>query len=393
MTAILKILFVIPYFYPAEFFGGPVRTAFETAKKLAENGHEIRVFTSDAKDLEHRLIVNNTIFDGVTVSYLRNLSMLPVKWSKLCITPSLDKELKKNLDKFDLIHVHEYTTYQNIVVHKFARKYHVPYILQAHGSLPIIGRQGRKRIYDALFGANLLKDASQVIALNRMEFKQYIKAGVTKEKISIIPNGLDLSHYEYLPDKGTFKQKFSIGENKRIILFLGRLNRIKGLDTLVAAFKQVVERFSDVVLVIAGPDDGYLSELNSLIKSLRLNNSILLVGPLYGNDKLSAYIDAEVFVLPSTYETFPVTILEAYACSKPVIASSFGSLSDLVLDEITGLLFEVGSTDKLASAIIKIINRPEAASEMGLNGKKLVYENFNTERVACLLESIYSMIL
>ena len=126
----------------------------------------------------------------------------------------------------------------------------------------------------------------------------------------------------------------------RILLFLGRLNKIKGLDTLVIAFKQVIEESKNVILVIAGPDDGYLDSLKNLVCSLKISDNVLLVGPLYGDDKLAAYVDADVYVLPSTYETFPVTILEAYACSKPVIASKVGSLNDLVLDGVTGLLVE-----------------------------------------------------
>ena len=117
-----------------------------------------------------------------------------------------------------------------------------------------------------------------------------------------------------------------------------------------------------------------------------------MVGPLYGKDKLAAYVDANVYVLPSTYETFPVTILEAYACSKPVIAFQVGSLSDLVIDDVTGYLVEVRSPDKLANAIIKLLRNPNKASEMGLNGRKLVQTHYNTEKVANILENIYRMI-
>ena len=145
------------------------------------------------------------------------------------------------------------------------------------------------------------------------------------------------------------------------MLFLGRLNKIKGLDTLAIAFKQIIEESKNVILVIAGPDDGYLNSLKNLVSSLKIDDNVLLVGPLYGDDKLSAYVDADVYVLPSTYETFPVTILEAYACSKPVIASNVGSLNDLVLEGVTGLLVEPGSADKLARSVISLLNDPKKA--------------------------------
>ena len=93
------------------------------------------------------------------------------------------------------------------------------------------------------------------------------------------------------------------------------------------------------------------------------------------------------------YETFPVTILEAYACSKPVIASKVGSLNDLVLEDVTGLLVEAGSADKLAQSTISLLNDPKKAREMGLNGKRLVYKNYSTGKVADMFEIIYNKIV
>ena len=175
------------------------------------------------------------------VHYFKNLSMFSVKTSRLFMTPEMYKQLNvdlSSLDSFDIIHVHEYSTYQNIIVRQLAKKYDVPYVLQAHGSLPIIGREGRRWLFDAFFGHKLLKDASRVIALNRMEVDQYSLAGVPSEKIAMVPNGIDLSQFADLPKEGCFRQKFGLDENKRIVVFLGRLNKIKGLDTLVIAFKQ-----------------------------------------------------------------------------------------------------------------------------------------------------------
>lgn len=392
----MKILSVIPYFYPAEFFGGPVKIAFDLGKELVKRGNEVFVYTSDALDLNNRVKKKEIELEGMRVHYFKNLSMFSVKTSRLFLTPEMCKQLYldlSSLDSFDIIHVHEYSTYQNIIVRQLAKKYGVPYVLQAHGSLPKIGREGRRWLFDAFFGHRLLKDASRVIALNRMEVDQYSLAGVPLEKIALVPNGIDLSQFADLPNRGCFRKKFGLDENKQILLFLGRLNKIKGLDTLAIAFKQVVEQSKNVTLVIAGPDDGYLNSLKNLVSSLKIGDNVLLVGPLYGDNKLSAYVDADVYVLPSTYETFPVTILEAYACSKPVIASNVGSLNDLVLEEVTGLLVEAGSADKLARSIISLLNNPKKAVEMGLNGKRLVYENYNTGKVADMFETIYKSII
>ncbi|MGD0995695.1 MAG: glycosyltransferase [Candidatus Bathyarchaeia archaeon] len=387
----MRILFVTPYFYPAEAFGGPVKVAFDVGRELVRRGHEVVVFTSDAKDLENRLDVERDEIEGMQVYYFRNLFMSLVKWSKLFITPDLPKKMMSDLKSFDIVHVHEYTTYQNIVVHHFAKKFGVPYVLQAHGSLPKIGRQARKWIYDAFFGSTLLRDASKVIALSEIEAEQYKCAGVPAEKIAIVPNGIDLTEYSDLPPKGSFKKKFGLEKNEKIVLYLGRIHEIKGIDILVRAFANILHKLDDVRLVIVGPDDGYLGEIEALIKALKIENKVLISGPLYGKDKLEAYVDADVYVLSSIYEIFGISLLEAYACSTPVIASSVGGLKDLVINGETGFLVEPGSIVELSRSIVFMIDNSASAKRMGMKGREFV-KNFSAWTVINRLECLYDEI-
>jgi len=387
----VRILFVTPYFYPAEAFGGPVKVAFDVGRELVRRGHEVVVFTSDAKDLENRLDVERDEIEGMQVYYFRNLFMSLVKWSKLFITPDLPKKMMSDLKSFDIVHVHEYTTYQNIVVHHFAKKFGVPYVLQAHGSLPKIGRQARKWIYDAFFGSTLLRDASKVIALSEIEAEQYKCAGVPAEKIAIVPNGIDLTEYSDLPPKGSFKKKFGLEKNEKIVLYLGRIHEIKGIDILVRAFANILHKLDDVRLVIVGPDDGYLGEIEALIKALKIENKVLISGPLYGKDKLEAYVDADVYVLSSIYEIFGISLLEAYACSTPVIASSVGGLKDLVINGETGFLVEPGSIVELSRSIVFMIDNSASAKRMGMKGREFV-KNFSAWTVINRLECLYDEI-
>ena len=94
-------------------------------------------------------------------------------------------------------------------------------------------------------------------------------------------------------------------------------------------------KLENVKLVVVGPDDGYLGELEALIKALRIEDNVLISGALYGKDKLEADVDADVYALPSRYETFPMSVLEAYSCGKPVIVSKLGGLKDLVINWVT----------------------------------------------------------
>jgi len=385
----MKILQIVPYFPPAYAFGGPVTVAFQVSKELVKRGHEVVVYTSDAKDLVSRLSVEPVSYvDGIKVNYFRNI---PISKLKLFLTPELVSKVKEEVKQFDVIHLHEFRTFQNIIVHFYAMKYRVPYVLQAHGSLPrFTYLKWLKWIYDKFFGYGLLRDASKVIALNQAEAEQYQSMGVRDETIEIIPNGIDLTEYSDLPLRGSFKEKYNIPLETTLILYLGRIHKIKGINILVKAFAKIIEKVDNVKLVIVGPDDGYLEEIQVLINNLAIEKNILITGPLYGKEKLEAYVDADVYVLPSRYETFPMSVLEAYSCGKPVIASRVGGLKDLVIDGVTGLLFESENNEQLVESLLSLLNNDARAEKMGAKGNEFVEENFTIEKMVDRLEDIYT---
>ncbi|MBS7612398.1 glycosyltransferase [Candidatus Bathyarchaeota archaeon] len=390
----MKILQVIPYFPPAYAFGGPVKVAYQISRELVKRGHEVMVYTTDAKDFGSRLEMNSyTTLDGIEIRRFRNLSLTSIKKLKLFITPHLVSCAKKEVKDFDAIHLHEYRTFQNIVIAHYAKEYDVPYVLQTHGSLPrIMSWERLKWIYDMFFGYKLLREASKVIALSQVESEQYKAMGVPEEKIAVIPNGIDLSEYAKLPPKGSFKKKFNI-DYEKIVLYLGRIHRIKGIDILVKAFADIVAKFDDVRLVVVGSDDGYLGEIEALIKALKIEDKVLITGPLYGEDKLEAYVDADVYVLPSRYETFPMGLLEAYAHGKPVIASKVGGLRDLVVDGLMGMLVKPEDVEQLAESLRLMLDDLNRARDMGLAGRRFVEENFPLERVVDKLEELYEEVI
>jgi len=382
----MKILQVIPYFYPAKVFGGPVEVVHSIGKELAKKGHEVVVFTSDARDRENRIGVETAEIDGMTVRYHRNLSMFLVKQFNLFILPEFWRSLGSSLTSFDVIHLHEYTTHQNVVVRKLAKKYGVPYILQVHGSLPKISRQYRKWMYDVLFGNKLLNDASKVVALSQTEAKQYRDMGVPEEKIVIIPNGIALSEYTNLPPKGSFKKKFSISNEEKLLLYLGRINKVKGIDLLARAFAALVDKMDCVRLAIVGPDDGYLAELKNLINTLEIEDRVVIAGPLYGREKLSAYVDSDVYVLPSRYEAFSITVLEAMACGIPIILSEKCNISESVRNK-TGLIVNPSPT-ALEKALLKILTDEQLQLEFRSNCQQTI-KRFDVVDITSKLEETY----
>jgi glycosyltransferase involved in cell wall biosynthesis len=385
----MRILQVAPYFYPAQAFGGSVQVAYNVGKELVKRGHEVVVFTSDANDRETRINVQTAQVDGMSVYYHRNLSMFLVRKLNLFITPEFRKSVESSLRSFDVIHLHDYTTHQNVVIHRFAKKYGIPYVLQVHGSLPKIGRKGRKWLYDVFFGRRLLRDASKVIALSQVEAEQYKRMGVSEEKIAIIPNGIDLSEYADLPPKGCFKKKFGIKEDEKIVLYLARIHKIKGVDILVRAFANVIKKLDDVRLVVVGPDDGYLGKLESLIRALKIEDRVLISSALYGRDKLEAYVDADVYALPSRYETFPMSVLEAVACGTPIILTENCGIAEYFRNKI-GLVVSPDS-NHLSEALLEMLLNPDK-HDIFVENCKIVRREFDISETVSKLEEIYEAV-
>jgi len=120
--------------------------------------------------------------------------------------------------------------------------------------------------------------------------------------------------------KGNFRKKYGLN-NHKILLFLNRINRVKGLDLLLQSYTELAREINETMLVIVGPDDGYLETMNKLIEKFDITDNILYIGPLYGNEKIEAYVDADVYLLPSLFESFGNTVVESLMCGTPVVTT------------------------------------------------------------------------
>ena len=379
----MKILHVISYF--SQKFGGEVNVCTNLSKELAKRKHEVTIITTDFSFDPH--YADAVRAEGVSIvpfPCVFNIGLF-------LYSPSIKRWLEENLKNFDIIHFHNYWSYQNVEVYNYAMKFGIPYIIQAHGSLPIFEKQHLKKLYDFVWGKSVLKNSSVCIALTKTESDQYIKRGVPENKIVIIPNGIDISQYANLPPCGQFRLKNQIPEKDRIILSLGRIHKIKGIDLLVTAFSQLCCQMSNVKLVIAGPDGGSLSQIQQQIRELHLEKDVIFTGPLYGKDKLEAYLDADVFVLPSRYEAFPNTVLEAWACGTPVVATMNCCISDIIRDTDDNVVVEFDSV-KMNDKIFDLLNNEEKRKRIGLKGKKIVEDNFSMTRIIQKVEELYKTI-
>lgn len=386
----MKILQVIPAFYPAHGYGGGPNVAYEISKRLVRRGHEIIVYTTDADDRNSRFENGIRYVDGIETHYFRNVSNFLAFEHKIFLSPGMVPVMRKDLKSFAIVHLHDTRTFQSIIIYYYAKKYGIPYVLQPHGTLTsqTNTKQGFKKIFDRFFGIRILQNANKTLLLNKAEAEKCIEMGVNREQNEIIPNGIDLSKYGKLPEKGIFKRKYAIDDN-HIVLYLGRIHESKGIDLLVRAFAELSNKLNHVKLVIVGPDDGHLSTLKELINSLNINEKVLFTGAVPEEEKLAAYVDADVFVTPSFYG-FPLTFLEAMACSVPIITTNKG-------DFIEGIDNEVGyvtkyNIEELESSLFKILTDDGLKEKFKRKTKEKIKE-FEWDAVVDRIENVYKKVV
>jgi len=388
----MKILMISGTF-PPRSFGGVTKVTFNISKHLVKYGHEVIVFTTDAGDSQKtRSTINKySEIEGIKIFYFKNINNYLAFHHRFYFPFGFISMSRRQIKNVDVIHIHENRSYLSIIATHFARKYQIPYIIQPHGDLPAdFGKKRLKQIYDYFWGNSILKNAARIITLTPHESNQCMQKGIPKEKIEIIPNGFDYSNFPTPLEKGIFRRKFGIESRQKIILFLGRINEIKGLDLLVEAFFKVYKEIPDSILVIVGPDDGYQQFLMKLINKLNIQDRIIFTGPLYGPEKFYAYYDADIYVLPSRYEAFPNTILEAWACGTPVILTDSCALSTIA--QQAGIVVKPNPIH-LAEAIKNLLMDEKLRESCSKRGQSLVQNEFNMEMVARKIEECYQNVI
>jgi glycosyltransferase involved in cell wall biosynthesis len=379
----MKTLQMIPAFYPALAYRGTVNVAYNISKELAKRGHEVTVYTSDTLDKDSRQKENFAVINDIKVYYFKNISNR-LAWARFVLNTGVISALRKNINDFDIIHLHGFRNFQNIFCYYYAKKHNIPYVMQAHGDLPYANQKVLiKKAIDSIIGYRLLHDASKVIALNKTEADQYKKMGVSENKIEIVSNGIDLLEYKCLPEKGHFRNKHHIHNNEKIILYLGRIHKTKGIDMLVEAYSDLVKDLKESRLVIVGPDDGHLSELKKQTDELGIEDKVLFTGPLFNRDKLTAYVDADVFVTPK-FSGLPVTFIEACACGLPIITTTEGDDIDWINDNV-GFVVEYDKCS-IYQAVLKILQDEKLWNDFSNNGKNLALQELNWDKIVTKME-------
>lgn len=378
----MKILQVIPFLSPK--FGGTVTVISQLSKELAQRGHDVTILTSDHG------------FDEIHVKEIEGLGVrvVPLKtllnFGLFIYTPSIKQWLKDNGEDFEIIHMHNFRAYQNNCVFKHAKDNNIPYILQAHGSvLPVFQKEYLKKFYDLVWGYAILSNASKNIAVSKTERDQYIKMHIPESSIEIVPNGIDIPEFSHLPEQGQFRKKYGISPEEKIILYLGRLHKSKGIDYLVDGASSLIGTGSRKKLVIVGSDEGFLESLKDQIERLQISENVIITGALYQTEKLEALVDADVLVYPGPIEIFGLVPFEAIMCGTPVIVSRGCGGGEMIEEAGCGYLVKYGDTDELKERIETLLRDPGEAEAMVRNGQAYIKGHLQWQTLGSTFLKIY----
>jgi len=356
---ILQVSYTYAHFVET---GGPAVKVQAIAEGLAKRGHAVGVLTVSygRRELEQKAM------GGVEIEYLRPW----FRYRTFTIAPSVVPFCVKRLRGFDVVHVYGLYEMLGPIVGFFCRRRDIPYVLEPIGMGRASGRSlGKKRMYNALFGRGLVGNAALIIATSEREQEELLEDGVPKDRLILRRNGVDVSQFNPPPPQGRFRARAGIGQNEKVVIFLGRMAPIKNLDMLIEAFASFTN--NDERLVLVGPDegDGYVDRLKSLAARLGLDGRVHFAGPLYGQEKIEALADADTLVLPSRSESFGMAALEAMACGKPVVVTEECGIAPYVKGR-AGLVVR-RETAAIAEGIRTVLEHPELASRFGKEGKTI----------------------
>lgn len=376
----MNVLHIIPSVGPAR--GGPSRAVMDMCAGLAHAGTDVTLVTTDDNG-HHRFdtpLGQPLGHDGYEILHFGRQTR------PYTISIPLLRWLDENVDVFDLVHVHAVFSHVSDWAPGTIRSHGKPYGVTPHGILCEWGmhqrRPAAKRIfYHFLVGPNL-KQATFVHFTSDQDQCEAAAWGALPQSV-IIPLGLPLTPIE-APRRATTR------ERTVSLLFLSRIDPIKGLESLFQAIAYILEQGPRLRLVIAGNGEpSYVRALQDLATQLGVSELTDWAGFVSGQNKHRLLEQADLFVLPSHSESFGVAVVEAMAAGLPVVITDRVGIHDAVEQAGAGLVIPCDNANALAAALLRLANEPELRRQMGTNAQRLAQNRFSLSVTTRSLITLY----
>ncbi len=343
--------------------GGTVERTVQISRELARSGNDVVILSTDI-GLSEEYIKS---IDGVKII------ALPCMVKRFYFPRFSYRAIKEQVAKSDVIHLMGHWTFVNALIYCVARQLKKPYVVCPAGALPIYGRSRIiKQLYNLIIGKAIIRNASACIAIAVNEEAHFKSYGIDAQKISFIPNGVNGDDFK-IKEKNDFRKKYNLGAYP-FVLFMGRLNPIKGPDLLLQAFCGAEEKLGGCHLVFAGPDGGILAELKNTAARSSLQDRVHFVGYIAGEDKATAYQEAEFLVIPSRQEAMSIVVLEAGISGKPVLITDQCGFNDIAV--VGGGIVVTASVKGIQEGLEVMLKDTDRRQAMGWALKAYVEQHF-----------------
>jgi glycosyltransferase involved in cell wall biosynthesis len=385
----LKILHVIPSV--AQRYGGPSQAIFTMCRALQDQGTKVLIATTNADgngELPVTLGEKIVYQDVATIFFAR-------QWNEaLKYSRPLSLWLERNINNFDLAHIHAVFSHACVAAARACRKNGVPYLVRPLGTLDpwsLKQKSVRKRLFWHLGVKQALAGAA-AIHYTSDEEKRLAEAGLGLSSGVVVPNALDLSFTNHQTGRrtGAFDASQSEIGNSPYVLALSRIHPKKGFELLIESFAALKKSglFGSWRLVFAGDGDAeYVNQLKALARRRGLNGDALFVGWLEGDSKYAALKDASLLAMPSYQENFGISLIEAMACGVPVLVSPHVNLAPEIEKAGAGWVAALGENE-LTGALAEALGSEQERRRRGNNGRELA-GSYGAAEVATKLIDLY----
>jgi len=359
--------------------GGTAERTLQLARAMSRGGMAVRVLGTDRglRDAPRRIDVGHA-----------ELELLPCRNERFLIPRHATQRIAQRVAEADVVHLCNHWTVLNLMVRRAALRLGKPYLVCPAGALPLFGRsKWLKRAYNAFGGRALVAQAAGWVAITRRETADFAPYGVDPQRVEVIPNGIEPADYAE-GEASVFRERLALG-TARVVLFVGRLNAIKGPDLLLEAFISRASALDAAQLVFVGPDDGMRAALEQRARAARLTERVRFAGWLGGADKLAAYRAADVVVVPSRQEAMSLVALEAGACARPVLLTDRCGFDEAAASG--GARLVAADAQAIGAALGELLAHPQLA-QMGERLRSLILSDYTWDaavrRYAALFERV-----
>jgi glycosyltransferase involved in cell wall biosynthesis len=398
----MRICFVGIEIVPSKdgaFIGGLVNNVVRLAKGLSKNGHDIYIITSDVNNVLHNKILSFS-WGKIYPIYIRSKYNSPGIGVEFLIKsiPKIIKEQREN--KFDIFHFHSGYSAFGLVPTLSNVFLKVPTIFTLYSPIQSKPLKDRKGIYQRLsskfFTRLFLSNAGKITAVSRNTKKSLKNIGFEEENIVFIPPVIDAGIFNPSLSKQQKRDELGISKEAPVLLYCSNWAVWKGVDILIDAMPELIEKYPDMKLIIAWGEaydwyDERKAMVSKKIKDLNLDKNIIEMGIVNDIQLLMAACDILVAPFRNTdgVADQPLTILEAMACGKPVVTTNVGGIPEIITHKINGLLVEPDNVQELKDAILHILENKNEAINIGDNAAKYVAENYSVDVVVQKYEKVY----